>query len=111
MRLLALGGDGGSCRGGADGEGSGQSIFRREDTPGFARGELTLVPGDPTVRINRQHSISLNLKLRVRFLSLTGNRGKCPSAAAGSIAADRVTRPIPILWRNDRPQKRWAGTR
>src|SRR5215469_1289316 len=32
----------------------------------LARGELTLVPGNPTVRINRHHNITLNLRLRVR---------------------------------------------
>lgn len=33
---------------------------------GFTRGELTLIPGNPTVRINYEHNTTLNLKLRVR---------------------------------------------
>ena len=42
-----------------------------EDTPArFARGSLTLPPGNPTVRINRQDDITVNLNLRVRVNSL-----------------------------------------
>jgi hypothetical protein len=61
--------------------------------PAFARGELTLLPGDPTVRINRHHNITLNLKLRVR-VSTHGKSWNCLATDAGAHLGEPHVRPI-----------------
>jgi hypothetical protein len=78
---------------------------------GRPRGELTLLPGDPTVRINRQHNMTLNLKLRVRVFHSREIAGNARAAGGGVHSSGPRKRPIPPRWRFDRPQARWAGTR
>ena len=76
----------------------------------FARGELTLIAGDPTVRINRQHSTTLNLKLRVRVGPLE-IAGKCHAEAMGAHVGSPQGRLIRLA--NEKPDSRVAaaGTR
>jgi len=60
----------------------------------LGRGELTRDLGNPTVRINRHHSITLNLRLRVRVLT-HGKSWNCLAATAGAHFGGLRTRPIP----------------
>ncbi len=62
----------------------------------LARGELTLHPGDPTVRINRHHNITLNLRLRVRVFD-SRESWNCLAAAAGAHFSGLHARPVPCV--------------
>ena len=76
----------------------------------LARGELTLHPGNPTVRINRHHNITLNLRLRVRVLT-HGKSWNCLAAAAGAHFGGPRRRPIPGVSGSAGRQVAKAGTR